>query len=110
MKISQPKCQDFFSGILKTKKQEAWGIIGSNLSGIDTVFEHLCEQAPSAGIVSFKKQQETYESEPKKDETDLLDRIDPGTPARAFLTNIDAYSALMRTFDQKSANTFSEPE
>lgn len=63
------------------------------------MFDHLCEKAPSAGIVAFKKQQGIYESELKKDETDLLDRMDKGTPARAFLHNIDAYSDLIRTFD-----------
>jgi molybdate transport system ATP-binding protein len=48
-------------------------------------------------VVSFKDQQAVYESELKKDETDFMDRLDPGTPAREFLENIEAHAGLIES-------------
>jgi molybdate transport system ATP-binding protein len=51
-----------------------------------------------AGVVSFRRQQALYEEELRRDDTDFLDRIDPGTPVRAFLTDIAAHQALIDSF------------
>ena len=51
------------------------------------------------GIVSFKKQQDLYESELKKNDTDYLDKLDPGTPAATFLEDLEKHSDLIEAFD-----------
>ncbi|MCL1980260.1 MAG: ATP-binding cassette domain-containing protein, partial [Proteobacteria bacterium] len=38
------------------------------------------------------------EAELRKDDTDFLDRLDPGTPARAFLTAPDQHGSLLELF------------
>ncbi len=50
------------------------------------------------GVVSFKDQQELFEQEVRNDESDFLDRIDPGTLAGEFLTNIEDNRALIDQF------------
>jgi molybdate transport system ATP-binding protein len=88
---------------------EAWCIVGSNRSGISAFFERLASgglvfggptDPPShqVGIVSFKNQQKLYEQELAKDQTDLIDRIDPGTLARQFLTDIKMHGPLIDAF------------
>ncbi|MCL2789468.1 MAG: ATP-binding cassette domain-containing protein [Desulfobulbus sp.] len=88
---------------------EAWCLIGSNGSGIEQFCEIIAgEQTdycakklslpPDIGVLSFKRQQSLFEAELRKDDTDFLDRIDPGTPARAFLTDIDRHRFLIDLF------------
>ncbi len=82
------------------KTDEAWCIIGSNHSGMDDYFDTLCTAAGrNTGIVSFKNQQAIYESELQKDETDFIDRIDPGTPAKHFIRDINRHTDLIEAFD-----------
>lgn len=93
----------------QAQKGQAWVMIGSNRSGIDEFADLLCgapqkvsadrfDLPAKAARVSFKQQQELFEAELKKDETDLIDRIDPGTPARAFIRNVEKNEALIRIF------------
>lgn len=88
---------------------EAWCCIGGNRSGMDRLCDllggaetrfraGLFRWPTDAGVVSFRRQQEIYEEELRRDDTDFLDRIDPGTPARAFLTDIEGHRELIERF------------
>ncbi len=89
---------------------QAWCILGSNRSGIDTFLNLFSKdirvesntgpgniQYPeNYGIFSFASQQDLFEQELRKDDTDFLDRIDPGTPARNFLKSPEDHMELIR--------------
>lgn len=88
---------------------EAWCLVGGNGSGIEQFCEVVAGEAvgcrakrlslpPDLGVLSFKRQQSIFEAELRKDDTDFLDRLDPGTPARAFLTDIDRHRHLIELF------------
>jgi molybdate transport system ATP-binding protein len=76
---------------------ESWCFYGDNRSGIDVFLRFLAGEntTPSAGtaffppekprIISFAAQQEIYEEELRNDNSDFLDRLDPGRLAREFL-------------------------
>lgn len=92
-----------------TAPRQSWCIFGANDSGIETFFAVLAgEVVPSAkklllpehpGILSFKLQQEVYEEELRRDDSDYLDYPDPGTPARAFLPADSGQSPLVEALD-----------
>jgi molybdate transport system ATP-binding protein len=106
MKIIQARTDHIFIEQFQALPGQAWTLLGTNRSGIDDFFD-LVAGRPFSGsaqelslpdqpsVVSFKDQQAVYESELKKDETDFLDRLDPGTPAREFLENIEAHAGLI---------------
>lgn len=89
---------------------QAWCILGRNRSGIDRFFDLLAggrdtgtaggtvTRPENCGIFSFDRQQSLFEEELQKDETDFLDRVDPGTPARRFLNDPETHMDLIRTF------------
>ncbi|MCM2284239.1 MAG: ATP-binding cassette domain-containing protein [Desulfobacula sp.] len=88
---------------------EAWCIFGAIHSGIHEFFRLVTGDMPGIsaevlelpegpGIVSFKKQQAVYESELKKDDTDYMDRVDTGTPARNFILDAEGHSSLVEAF------------
>jgi ABC-type molybdenum transport system ATPase subunit/photorepair protein PhrA len=83
---------------------QSWGILGTNRSGISDLFAALSGQNADVkqGMVSFAGQQTIYESELRQDDTDFMDRPDPGTPARHFLTDIPAHEPLIRALDMLS--------
>ncbi len=85
-------------------------LCGTNRSGILDLFQVMTGQmAPvsadiltlpsNPGVISFKHQQEIYEAELKNDDTDFLDQLDPGTPARNFLPAAALNSTLISAFD-----------
>jgi molybdate transport system ATP-binding protein len=86
---------------------EVWCVYGDNRSGIERFvdqFRPMYKPSPSSetfdipenlGIVSFKDQQEIFEREVRNDESDFLDRIDPGTPAREFIANLESNQRLI---------------
>ncbi|WP_448874372.1 ATP-binding cassette domain-containing protein [Desulfobulbus propionicus] len=86
---------------------ELWCLVGGNGSGL-TVFldlftgEHYMAEKFAVpeqyGLLSFKQQQSIFEAELRKDDTDFLDRIDPGTPARDFLTDIECHRDQIALF------------
>lgn len=91
------------------KNREAWCFYGDNSSGIDRFVDLFRDDGTAGaagsfdfpaelGVVSFKDQQEVFEQEVVKDESDFLDRIDPGTPARDFLQNSAAAQTLIHQF------------
>ena len=49
-------------------------------------------------MLSFKRQQSIFEAELRQDDTDFLNRLDPGTPARDFLIDIENYRHLIDLF------------
>ena len=89
---------------------ELWCVYGGNRSGIDRFVEIIrrpdnplltfrkLELPENLGIVSFKDQQEVFEQEVRNDESDFLDRIDPGTPARNFLARLQDNFGLVEQF------------
>lgn len=88
---------------------EAWCLLGGNGSGIEQFCEvmagettgyraRLLRLPPGLGVLSFKGQQSIFEAELRKDDTDFLDRLDPGTLAREFLTGIERHQDLIDHF------------
>lgn len=107
MKIIQARTDHVCIEQFQALPGQAWTFLGTNRSGIDDLFDlvsgrrikgQVAERSLPAlpGVVSFKDQQAVYESELKKDDTDFLDRLDPGTPAREFLENIEDHAGLIR--------------
>jgi molybdate transport system ATP-binding protein len=88
---------------------QAWCILGSNRSGIDTFFKLLTGQLPAprscvclpdaCGVFSFEAQQALFEKELKNDDTDFMDRLDPGTLARQFIKDPETHRNLIAAFD-----------
>ncbi len=89
---------------------QAWCIWGTNRSGMEDFFSLVSEKKMDVtadilalperlGVVSFKNQQEIYEAELKKDQTDFLDRLDPGTLARDFLKDPAKHAGLIQAMD-----------
>lgn len=85
---------------------EGWCIIGSNDSGVDRFCDVLsqppgdssfeeCVIPETAGIFTFNRQQALFEEELRKDDTDFMGRLDPGTPAAAFLSDIEQHLDLI---------------
>lgn len=109
MRIINASTHDLFVDRFEAGPGEAWCLVGTNRSGINTFFKllagelsdvkaDLLELPENPGVVSFKRQQALFEEELKKDDTDYLDRIDPGTRAAAFLNNPEDHGDLIRAF------------
>lgn len=109
MKIRNARFDQIFIPSFRVKPGQSWCVIGANRSGIRAFFDLVCgktetviadtlELSGSTGWVSFKEQQQIYEQELKNDDTDYLDRPDPGTLGRDFLTNTDAHLELIEAF------------
>ncbi|MCG8639466.1 MAG: ATP-binding cassette domain-containing protein, partial [Desulfobacterales bacterium] len=109
MKIRNARSDQIFIPSFHVKPGQSWCVIGANRSGIRAFFDLVCgntekvtadtlELSGSTGWVSFKDQQQIYEQELKNDDTDYLDRPDPGTLGRDFLTNADAHLELIEAF------------
>ena len=74
---------------------QSWCFYGGNRSGINTFFRLLNrELSPdsakvtlpaTSSVLSFARQQQIYEDELRKDDTNFINRLDPGTPAADFL-------------------------
>lgn len=95
--------------------REAWCLMGNNRSGVEDFFALLDGKNPAIhaeaiqaecidlpknlGIVSFRGQQEVFEQELKIDDTDFLDKIDPGTPAGSFLKNVPLHADLIKALN-----------
>lgn len=75
---------------------ESWCVLGDVGSGIDTFVQLLSGHLEAdratlfrvpdtCAVVSFRAQQELYEQEVRNDDSDFMDRVDPGTLARDFI-------------------------
>lgn len=110
MKILNARSGDLIIDRFAAAPGEAWCLVGENRSGIDAFFSLLAgedldataqvmDRPENMGIVSFHLQQALFEAELKKDDTDFMDRIDPGTLAGSFLENPEAHTGLIAALD-----------
>lgn len=95
---------------LSTSHNQSWCFYGENSSGINSFLQLLegrltditsenLELDPDPGILSFRGQQELFEEELRNDDTDFLDRIDPGTTAAIYLGSPEKVSSLLTAFN-----------
>jgi len=82
---------------------QSWVVLGTNASGKSTLARLLTgdlactrgrieDQNHSAAWVSLESQQELYERELYRDDTDFMEQFDDGTPVSALLTEIAPWS------------------
>ena len=92
-----------------THPGESWCIYGKNRSGIDVLVDLLSGKLHNfsvdilrlpkhPGLLSFQGLQEIFEEELRNDDTDILERIDPGTLVREFIPDLDVHLPLLETF------------
>ncbi|MBW1636191.1 MAG: ATP-binding cassette domain-containing protein [Deltaproteobacteria bacterium] len=106
MDIKNFKHEKLLISRFSTEPGEFWCIYGENHSGIDSFVAlfsgdlknytasrlHIPEDP---GLLSFKLQQDIFEEELRNDNTDFIDRIDPGTPAKNFLPHYKNHLSLI---------------
>jgi len=75
---------------------QCWAVLGRNGSGMKHLAQALLDQQllpendqSTFCLISFEEQQAFYEEELKKDDTDFMDRLDPGTTVRTLLNATD---------------------
>lgn len=109
MRIHTFRHQNLQIDELLTRPGQAWCFFGDNSSGIDSFIDllsgklkdfsaeilHLPEHP---AILSFQAQQEIYEEELRNDDSDFLDKIDPGTLVGQFLPNYHNHRPLLKAF------------
>lgn len=114
VKIIRAKIHDLFIDRFEAGSGETWCLVGANRSGIDSFFKLLAGELQDVeaealvlptnpGVISFRRQQDIFEEELRKDDTDFMDMIDPGTPARSFLHNPDEHRDLIRAFSMEDS-------
>ncbi len=71
---------------------QCWAVLGRNGSGKKLLAQAILDQLAlaqnqhlKAKLLSFEQQQAFYEEELKNDDTDFLDRLDPGTTVRELI-------------------------
>ncbi len=85
---------------------QGWCIVGANGSGIDAFVDLAADQkcegswktrefVGSVGYISFSSQQKLYEEELRNDDTDFMNRLDPGRLARDFIQNWEECTGLI---------------
>ncbi len=109
MNIGNFRHQKLVIDSFHTAPGQAWCVYGENHSGIDCFIDLLAgklthyqadifDLPKNPGILSFRAQQELFENEIRNDDSDFLDRADPGTLVREFLPNYEAHLDLLQTF------------
>jgi molybdate transport system ATP-binding protein len=94
---------------LLTRPVESWCFFGDNSSGIDSFIDLLSGRLKDFSaeildlpehpeVLSFQVQQEIYEEELRNDDTDFMDRIDPGTLVQEFLPDYHNHLPLLKAF------------
>ena len=94
---------------LAIRENETWCILGSNRSGADklvslfsgeTSYETggVVQVVDNFRVISFSSQQELYEREVRNDDTDYMEKIDPGTRAGTFIGKSEDATELVRLF------------
>jgi molybdate transport system ATP-binding protein len=108
MRIVNYQSEDLHLDHFEISPGEAWCIYGSNTSGISSFIDLLSKASGETegltlperpAVISFAGQQQIYEDEVHKDNSDFLDRIDPGTPARDFIQDVQCYHELIQDFN-----------
>jgi len=98
---------------LTTEKNQSCCFYGENSSGIDIFLQLLegrltdftataIELDSDPGVLSFRGQQEILEEEIRNDDSDFLDRIDPGTTAAAFLGSPEKAQNVLTAFNMNT--------
>ncbi|GAB6190825.1 ATP-binding cassette domain-containing protein [Desulfocastanea catecholica] len=109
MRIHTFRHQNLQIDELLTRPGETWCFFGDNSSGIDSFIDllsgklkdfsaeilHLPEHP---AVLSFQAQQEIYEEELRNDDSDFLDKIDPGTLVYQFLPDYHNHLPLLQAF------------
>lgn len=96
----------------ETRPGQFWCIYGSTNSGIDEFLKliendlqqidaDLLELPDHPAVISFDAQQSIYEDELRNDDSDFLDRPDPGTLAHEFLPAESLDNRLIDAFDMR---------
>jgi len=109
MRIDTFRHQNLQIDALLTKPGETWCFFGDNRSGIDSFVDLLSGRLKNfsakllhlpehPAILSFKGQQELYEEELRNDDSDFLNKIDPGTLVREFLPDYRNHLPLLKAF------------
>lgn len=109
MQITNFKHQSLTIDHLKISPGQIWSVFGNNLSGLDDFLDLLRGKLNSYSVeqlifpddpvvLSFNMIQEIFEEELRNDDSDFLDRIDPGTLVRDFLPDYKRHLELMKTF------------
>jgi len=114
MKIINAKLKNLIIDRFIANPGEAWCLVGSNRSGIENFFNllagedretisDLIDLPQNMGIVSFSSQQAMFEEELKKNDTDFMNKMDPGTKACSFLKNPEKHADLIKAFSMTNS-------
>jgi len=109
MKIINLQHSELFVEQLITVPGQSWCIFGENHSGIDRFIDLLSgkltkyradslDLPDKPGILSFYGQQELFELELRNDDSDFLNKSDPGTLVREFLPRYKEHLDLLQSF------------
>ncbi|MFH0782252.1 MAG: ATP-binding cassette domain-containing protein, partial [Pseudomonadota bacterium] len=109
MNILNFQDQELNIALFTTAPGQSWCIYGENNSGIDHFIDlisgklsqyqaELLDLPKNPGILSFRTQQQLFENEIRNDDSDFLNRTDPGTLVRQFLPHHDAHPDLLKAF------------
>lgn len=101
--------KDLHINELETAPDEMWCFFGENNSGIDQFLNLLSGKLTDFSseilllpnqteIISFEAQQEIFEDEVRNDDSDFLDKVDPGTLVCEFLPNYRNHLPLVQAF------------
>lgn len=110
LEIQGLKCPELELFQFSIGRDETWCILGANNSGLEMIVSTLTGKIDpndydnvtvpdDFSIVSFSSQQELYEAEVRNDDSDYLNRIDPGTSAGSFLGDMVDASGLVKLFN-----------
>lgn len=88
---------------------QCWAVLGRNGSGKKHLAQALLDQQllpennqSTFSLISFEEQQAFYEEELKKDDTDFMDKLDPGTTVRSLLNATDDELEALRFLNLES--------
>ncbi|WP_028585793.1 ATP-binding cassette domain-containing protein [Desulfogranum mediterraneum] len=106
MTISKLQTPELSVPYFSAAPAESWCLVGSNHSGLDSFCDLLAEQGAGCsferfelpermGTITFARQQALFEAELRRDETDFMDRLDPGTLVRSFLNDPERHRELI---------------
>jgi len=109
MHIKKLLHKDLYIDELETAPDEMWCIFGENNSGIERLADlfsnklkdfsaEILRLPHQPAILSFQAQQEIFEEELRNDDSDFLDKMDPGTLVCEFLPDYQAHLPLLKAF------------
>lgn len=107
MRITNFFHRNLYIAELTTAPGQIWCIFGENNSGIDCLLELFsgdldnfsadkADMPDHPAILSFRSQQEIYEEELRNDDSDFLNRFDPGTLVCEFLPDYRTILPLLK--------------